>query len=193
MTTRSFLALILLTACLAAPVGAAEAPIEGLPDGRPATLACDTSVWWLDTSPFASSKGRIELTLTFTGRDGDTRNGTWSVASVDDAHEHSFARRTNQQCAGGCVLRLTVAETAGGDNNTGRQLELWAPNPTGIDKLADDQELSLATFKLPSLDLKVSMFRGRTPLGFESGTCTMTSDAASPPPTQPTDNKATRQ
>lgn len=189
MTRRAYVAASLIAATLAAtlasPARAADPAIDTIPDGQPVDVTCDTSVLWLDSQPFSSSQGKITLRLTFTGRDGDSRTGTWSVASVGDKHDRSFAGRTKEQCAKGCVLRLAIADTTGQSaseqqREVRRQLELWAPNPSGIDKLADDQELTLATFKLPSLDLKASMFRGRTPLGFEQGPCTLALDTAKP-------------
>ncbi len=199
MTRANGLAALFVAIALAAPAAAdgtapsanePVSPIETLPDDRDLVLACETNTLWLDSEPFGSSGGRVDLRLRFTGEDGAVRVGTWSVVAVSDAHKHSFARRTQATCENGCVMRLAVADTAGEPKEPRRQLELWAPNPAGIDRLGDDEELTLATFKLPSLDLKASMFRGRTPLGFEQGTCAVRPDGAKPDETSgtPPDN-----
>ncbi|MEL7049804.1 MAG: hypothetical protein AAFO75_12775, partial [Pseudomonadota bacterium] len=105
---------------------------------------------------------------------------------LDKDHDRSFAAANREICEKGCTLRLSTpppgsAEKAaaergppnrpGGPPAPTNQLELWAPNPMGIDKVEPGQQLTIATFKLPSFDLKASVFEGRAPLIFEQGQC----------------------
>lgn len=147
-------------------------------DGLDVGLTCQTSSLWLDATPFEASEGEVKLRLRFTGKDGESRTGVWFIDAVPDAHKRSFAFNTKQECKDGCVLRLVVAPDKVTGKNKRQQIELWAPNPAGIDSLKDDQKLTVVTFKFPAMELKASMFKGRTPLGFEQGTCDLTKGPA---------------
>jgi len=164
-----------------------------LAEGQEVVLSCDTTSIWLNTSPFKQSNGKIALKVRYTGQTEDYRTGQWTVESVEEGHEHSSLIRLREICKDGCFMRTgrpdpnapppkpgadgqppfpTAAQRVKG------QLELWAPNPMGLDELGDDEDLTLIAVQLPALNVKASMFRGRTPMGFEQGLCKVTSSAS---------------
>lgn len=176
-------------------------------DGTDLFISCETTALAMNTSPFESSKGNVTVRVVMDGNDGEIRKGAWYIASIAGDHEKSFGMSAQETCKNGCTLRLatpppekpTTGEAAanqGGPPRPGRaikpstQLELWAPNPMGIDKLKPDQKLTIATFKVPSLDLKASVFEGRSPLIFEQGQCERVSE---PPKTVAKKTEAPKQ
>lgn len=159
-----------------APPETAAPSLSNLPAGQVVRIRCDTTALFMGGDAFNSSKGEITVRLRFdaVAKAGAPRDGKWFVDSVAADHARSFAALSQPLCEAGCVARLVSEEQpAEGQKQPRRQLELWAPGPLSIKELGEDGRLVLAAFKIPSLDLKVSMFEGRQPLGFEQGTCAM--------------------
>ncbi|MEO1205676.1 MAG: hypothetical protein AAFV45_05035 [Pseudomonadota bacterium] len=165
----------------------ASALLSDVADGSDLLIACQTTALAMNTSPFKSSQGTITIRVVLDGTEDGRRKGKWFVADIGTNHDQSFAVAARNSCKDGCTLRLAspppkaaneaaaanqgASPRPGTPNPPATQLELWDPNPMGIDKLNPDQTLTIATFKLPSFDLKASKFEGRAPLIFEQGQC----------------------
>lgn len=152
----------------AAPAQAAPAASEPAPAvaaleleaGKPLEIVCTSKSVVVATDAANATNGGFRVRLHLTGSAAD-RAGIWTPVSADAAHAGSFAAMQVKTCAAGCPL---IYET-GGD------VQLWAPAPKGVDKLAPDEILLLAVIKTGSWQLKASTFRGQQIEALESGSC----------------------
>ncbi|MEM1372194.1 MAG: hypothetical protein AAGG72_08225, partial [Pseudomonadota bacterium] len=162
------------TAAKAGDAPAAKADVlNAVPDEQDVRLTCATSALAMGEAPFKQSKGDFTVRLRFSTRENADRQGVWFIDAVDDAHAFSFTRGiASKLCTKGCVARLaTGPDPAGTAGEKRQQLEMWAPDPRGVETLKEDQKLAIATVKVPDLSVRISVFEGRKPLVFEQGAC----------------------
>ncbi|MGD9783712.1 MAG: hypothetical protein AB7E80_04730 [Hyphomicrobiaceae bacterium] len=145
--------------------GASNTLADGLTleAGKPVALACDTKAVLVATNAANATNGSILLKLERGAKAaaGASEDGKWRPLVHAPMHVASLAAMQEKTCATGCPLSLSP----GGD------IQLWAPSPKSLDKLAPDELLLLAVVKTATLQLKASTFRGQQIEALESGMC----------------------
>lgn len=132
--------------------------------GAEVTVACTTKAVVVATAAAKVSNGPIELNLSATAAtagDAGPVAGTWRIVSVGDQHQATFAATQRTVCNDGCPL--TVQATG--------EVQMWAPKPNTLDKIADGEMLFVAVLKPATLALRASTFRGKDIEALEEGTC----------------------
>lgn len=158
----------------------AAAPLR-LGPGEAVALVCATQAVLVATGAANASNGSLQLRLERTSNPGE--DGRWRPAGDNGAHAASLGVMHAKTCADGCPFNI------GKDDD----LQLWAPAPKGVDKLAPDELLSVAVIKSATGQLKASTFRGQQIEALESGSCQRAdqpASAAEPPATATPDAAA---
>ena len=150
------------------PAGTPAAPLR-LDPGATLEIACQTQAVLVATDAANATSGTIHLRLERTADAG--QDGRWKPLGDTGSHAASLVTLQAKTCASGCPLMI---------GNTG-DLQLWAPAPKSIDKLAPDELLLLAVLKSETWQLKASTFRGPSIEALESGSCKSDSAATSKP------------
>ncbi|MCB1515285.1 MAG: hypothetical protein KDJ18_10885 [Hyphomicrobiaceae bacterium] len=140
-----------------------------LDPGGSIEISCDTQAVLVATGAANATSGRIHLRLERTA--DPTHDGQWTPLDDGATHAASLAVMQAKACATGCPLMI-------GKND---DLQLWAPAAKSLDKLGADELLLLAVIKSATWQLKASTFRGQQIEALESGVCTRSSPAATPP------------
>ncbi|MEQ1712369.1 MAG: hypothetical protein ABL908_13345 [Hyphomicrobium sp.] len=174
-TATAVVTLLIASPLWATHAGATEPPTPPPAASEPSTppilaagaeiaVACTTKAVVVATAAAKASNGPIELQLAATATtagDAGPVAGTWRIASVGDTHQASFAATHRAVCHDGCPLSVQ----ASGD------IQLWAPKPNTLDKIADGEMLFVAVLKPATLALRASTFRGKDIEALEEGTC----------------------
>lgn len=145
---------------------AAVAPLR-LGPGEAVALVCATQAVLVATGAANASNGSLQLRLERTSNPGE--DGRWKPVGDNGAHAASLGVMHAKTCADGCPFNI------GKDDD----LQLWAPAPKGVDKLAPDELLSVAVIKSATGRLKASTFRGQQIEALESGSCQRADQPAS--------------
>ena len=169
MNRRTVVLLWFAAAGLAVP--AAQAGSEGgassagqglvLALQKPIEIECRSKAVVVAENAAAATQGMIRLSLLLKDAAATPKSGSWKVVSSDPAHTGSFARALAITCQEACPL------TQPSDD----QVQLWAPAPKGVDKLAEKERLTLAVIKTKSLELRASTFEGQAIDALEEAVC----------------------
>ena len=130
-----------------------------LAPGADVIIACDTKAVVVATDSAKASNGAITLTLSVPAR--GSASGVWRITSAAEQHQAAFATTQRAVCKDGCPLSSSP---------TG-EIQLWAPKPNSLDRLADGEQLLLAVLKPASMTLRASTFRGKDIEALEEGRC----------------------
>lgn len=133
-----------------------------LEGGKPLEIGCDTRSVVVATDAAKATSGAIRLKLEPAAGDRP-KTGTWSILSVDAAHQGGFATTQRDTCAKGCPMTVSANGEA----------QLWAPEVKTIDKLKDGESLLIAVIKPDTFALRASTFRGKEIEALEEGQCRM--------------------
>ena len=154
---------VTILACVAAAASApAVADTLKLEGGQPLSVQCGTKSVVVATNAAKATSGAIRLELDLKLATAEKpKSGTWTIVAVDAAHTGTFGVAEREMCAKGCPFTVAADGT----------VQLWAPQPKTIDKLADDETLLIAVIKPGTLALRASTFRGKEIEALEEGQC----------------------
>lgn len=143
-----------------------------LAPGRPVEIACDTKAVVVATDAAKATSGAVRLTL-FVDKlpeasFGTPVPGTWRIVTAAAEHKGAFAVTQAETCRDGCPLSLQASG----------EIQLWAPKPSSIDQMGENDVLLLAIIKPVNGVLRASTFRGKAIEALEEGSCRLHAESA---------------